>query len=313
VDFDLSPDQSTVVSAVQQITEQHRDLPIAAQYYMYGDVLDRQLEEAGYYGDVLGFGLDRVDAALVLEQVALSPFAVPAMASLIVAPAVFKLPPARPIALVASTTPGPIRFVNQARTALIDSGDKVLMLDLSSAFIEPIDTIFAYPFGRLERSELARATPLVDVDARAFRSAWRLGLTYEILGAMKSAHELTIGYVKQRTQFKRPIGSFQAVQHRLSEDTTHIAAVSCLAARAGWSGRADDIALAAAHAQKTAWQVIYNCHQFHGAMGLTLEYVLHHWTYRLKVLAGELGGSSAQARAATEALWADRPVHLEAS
>jgi hypothetical protein len=47
-------------------------------------------------------------------------------------------------------------------------------------------------------------------------------------------------------------------------------------------------------------------HQFTGAMGLTLEYPLHLWTYRLRALAGELGGASAQERHVAAATWPDR-------
>jgi hypothetical protein len=38
-------------------------------------------------------------------------------------------------------------------------------------------------------------------------------------------------------------------------------------------------------------------------MGLTLEFPLHHWTYRLRALVGELGGSSAQAIAVADSVW----------
>jgi hypothetical protein len=39
-------------------------------------------------------------------------------------------------------------------------------------------------------------------------------------------------------------------------------------------------------------------------MGLTIEFPLHLWSYRLRALAGELGGGSRQARAAALATWA---------
>jgi alkylation response protein AidB-like acyl-CoA dehydrogenase len=177
------------------------------------------------------------------------------------------------------------------------------MLDLTAIDVAELKTIFAYPYGRLVSVDQPGVTVLTGRAPAELRNAWRLGLTYEMLGAMRAALQLTVDHVKQRQQFKRPIGSFQAVQHRLSENVVHIESVSLLAARAAWSGETADIALAAAHAQKTAAQLIYDCHQFHGAMGLTLEYVLHHWTYRLKVLAGELGGASAQARAAAATIW----------
>jgi alkylation response protein AidB-like acyl-CoA dehydrogenase len=42
----------------------------------------------------------------------------------------------------------------------------------------------------------------------------RVGLAAEMLGVAEQAFELTIGYLKERVQFGRPIGSFQALQHR---------------------------------------------------------------------------------------------------
>jgi hypothetical protein len=305
LDLDLSSEQTLLLDAIKPLLEQHSRLPDPGEpvYFSYGDALDKDLADAGYYGDSDGFGLERSDAALVLEQVAQSPFAVPAMACLLVAPGLFAKPPPRPIALMRSLEPVPVRFLLQARTLLIAAEDEVLMLDLANVERVPVSTIFAYPYARLPTLLRSQAVKIEGASAGAFLDAWRLGLTCEMLGAMRAAHALTVDYVKQRVQFKRPIGAFQAVQHRLGEDATHIESVALLAARAAWSGQPGDIALAAAHAQKTAAQMIYDYHQFHGAIGLTLEYVLHHWTYRLKVLAGELGGSSAQARAAAQAIW----------
>jgi alkylation response protein AidB-like acyl-CoA dehydrogenase len=64
-----------------------------------------------------------------------------------------------------------------------------------------------------------------------------------------------------------------------------------------------DAALAAFHAQESARAVVYDFHQFLGAMGMTLEHPLHLWTYRLKALIGELGGRGSNALAAARALW----------
>ena len=66
---------------------------------------------------------------------------------------------------------------------------------------------------------------------------------------------------------------------------------------------ATDAALAALYVQQMIPEIVYDCHQFNGAMGMTLEHPLHLWTYRLKLLSGELGGSAGQARHAADALW----------
>ena len=49
--------------------------------------------------------------------------------------------------------------------------------------------------------------------------------------------------------------------------------------------------------------MVYDLHQFLGAMGITLEHPLHLWTDRLKALIGELGGRGANAVAAAGAIW----------
>lgn len=76
-----------------------------------------------------------------------------------------------------------------------------------------------------------------------------------------------------------------------------------LAAEAAGTLDAGDAALAALHAQESARLTVYDFHQFLGAMGMTLEHPLHLWTYRLKALAGELGGRGANALAAADAIW----------
>ena len=58
------------------------------------------------------------------------------------------------------------------------------------------------------------------------------------------------------------------------------------------------------YAQEVGARIVLDCQQMHGAMGCTLEYPLHFWTYRLKVLQGELGGFLAQAESAADLLWA---------
>lgn len=53
--------------------------------------------------------------------------------------------------------------------------------------------------------------------------------------------------------------------------------------------------MAALYVQQMIPEIVYDCHQFNGAMGMTLECPLHFWTYRLKALQGELGCAGSQA------------------
>ena len=133
-----------------------------------------------------------------------------------------------------------------------------------------------------------------------------LGLALEIYGALDSALKQTVKHVTDRRQFGRPLGSFQAIQHRLAMDATAVEACRWLAMRAAHSGSAADAAMAAGYAQQAVKTVAYDLHQFSGAMGLALEYPLHLFTYRAKLLQSELGGFRSQFAAAADAIWPPR-------
>jgi alkylation response protein AidB-like acyl-CoA dehydrogenase len=170
--------------------------------------------------------------------------------------------------------------------------------------VEPLDSILAYPLGRFrQKPDLGKGRRLGAAARAKLQQWWRVGLTAESYGAMQSALDFTVEYVTQRRLFGRQLGSFQAVQHRLAKAAELTQGIRWLALRAAWSRDPGEAAMAATYAQTAIPQVAYDLHQFNGAMGLTLEHPLHYWTYRLKTLQGELGGSGAQALATADALW----------
>ena len=79
-----------------------------------------------------------------------------------------------------------------------------------------------------------------------------------------------------------------------------------LALRAACSDSDADAATPRLHAQQAMRKVITDCHQFTGAMGLTLEFPLHLWTYRLKFPQGEAGGVPQRARRLARSVWAEQ-------
>jgi len=112
-----------------------------------------------------------------------------------------------------------------------------------------------------------------------------LGRAALIVGALERTMELTLDYARQRTQFGRPIGEFQAVQQLLASLAGAVAAASAITAaaargvEAGTGGallEAARIRLADAVDTVTA-----HAHQIHGAMGITREYALQRYTRRL--------------------------------
>jgi hypothetical protein len=89
-------------------------------------------------------------------------------------------------------------------------------------------------------------------------------------------------YLTQREQFGRPIGSFQAVQHRLADCAVQIEGARWLAYEAAAQGApAEGAACAAGFALAVAGRVHRETHQLSGAIGYTTEHDLHVWSLRL--------------------------------
>ena len=111
--------------------------------------------------------------------------------------------------------------------------------------------------------------------------------------------ETTLSYVKARQQFGRPVGSFQAVKHRLAD--AHVAVEAARAATwyAAYALAHDlpDAALAASVAKAEAGEAeaLANAAalQLHGGIGFTWEHDLHFWLKRGKALEQAYGSSSA--------------------
>jgi alkylation response protein AidB-like acyl-CoA dehydrogenase len=135
----------------------------------------------------------------------------------------------------------------------------------------------------------------------------RTSLAIEWAGAARAAVDFIIEYVKQREIFGRPEGTFQAVQHRLAQCHQIAEGARWLAFRAAWSGSEEDADLAACYAQQQTSRVMFDLHQFNGAMGVTTENSLHFWTYRLRALQSELGGSTSAALALCDRYWGAAP------
>jgi alkylation response protein AidB-like acyl-CoA dehydrogenase len=102
----------------------------------------------------------------------------------------------------------------------------------------------------------------------------------QLLAFAQQALDLTVGYVRDRVQFGRPLGSFQAVQQQVADMASAVEATRYLTYEAVWkvdhgTATAADLATAKAAASRTAVSVTLTAHQLHGGMGMTEEYPLH--------------------------------------
>jgi alkylation response protein AidB-like acyl-CoA dehydrogenase len=106
-------------------------------------------------------------------------------------------------------------------------------------------------------------------------------LCAEMLGAADVVLAMTVQYAKDRVQFGRPIGSFQAVKHRCADMLVDVEGMRSAAYYAAWAvGAGDPDASAAASAAKVwcsdaARRVMASGLQVHGGIGFTWEHDLH--------------------------------------
>lgn len=312
MDFDFTSDQAALVDAVTSVVNHHAELRTGAtlrpMYYSYNESLDRDLKDNGFFDIVREEGLGPLEAAMMIAEVARSPHAVETVGSALVAPLLWPaLTLPRPMAIARSEDlTRAVRFLDRARTVLIDAGDRIVALPIGPDDVEEVTSIYAYPMGRFRTApDLSKGEVLTGAAVEEFRRLWRVGLTLEIAGALRSAVHFTVGYVKERHIFGRPLGSFQAVQHRLAIDVPHAEGAYWTGLRAAWSGSPIDAATALLHAQGAITQVIFDTHQFNGALGFTLEHSLHFWTQRLRALNAEMGGVHTQGQVVADLAWGD--------
>jgi hypothetical protein len=294
VDFTLTSDQDALVSAIDKLATQFESKPTDFHgFALVGQDLERELDEGQYFDIALIPELGPLCAAMAVERLARLPFTVEIALSMLVRP---QLSVERPLAVIEHGRPG--RFVAAAKTILVIDGDGIGIAHPQSDALEPVESLFAYPMGRLKPG--VPVTPLASDAAENVRKWLRIALAAEASGLLHAAIASTVEHLSLRKQFGRPLGTFQALRHRMSECTVLAGGVRWLALKAAWTADAGDAALAALHAQESATRVVYDVHQMFAAMGMTLEHPLHLWTYRLKALLSELGGRAGQANAVAE-------------
>lgn len=297
MDLTLNEDQLAVEGAIDKLAGQFTTSPVDFHgFTLVSDELDKELEEGGYFEIAVVPEMGALSAAVSVERLARLPYTAEVALSMLVRPHL-DIELLRPFAVIENGRPG--RFVASAKTLIIIDGESVGIAHPEPADAEAMpDSLFAYPMGRLVCSPDVKQLP---AEQAATVKTWlRVALASEMAGLMQAALDATVEHVSVRKQFGRPLGTFQALRHRLSECAVLTGGVRWLALKAACTGDAGDAALAALLAQDSATRLIYDVHQMSGAMGMTLEMDLHLWTYRMKALLSELGGRGAQANVVAE-------------
>ena len=115
-----------------------------------------------------------------------------------------------------------------------------------------------------------------------------MALAAELTGVAQRTMEMAVEYARDRKQFGRPIGSYQAVSHRCAQMLLETEGARSASYYAAWTADAETESLPAAasmakaYASDAAWRVAASSLQVHGGIGFTWEHDLHFFLKRAK-------------------------------
>jgi len=316
MNFDFNDEQREIKSTAHEFLasrfkpEKVRELAEAES--PYDDTLWREMCELGWLGITIseehgGQGLGMVELVILQEELgyalAPSPFISNAVAGLLIQDAGSDDQKARWLPGIASgeargaaaLTPEEEPIVGAAGGAavlVLNDGEGGRLIEAASASLERldlVDTTRAY-----YRVSSEGGDPLAGDVAPAVDKAM-VALAAEQVGIAQRALDMAVAYAKEREQFGRPIGAYQAVSHRLAGMLWDTEEARSLTYFAAWAADAepDGLPLAAsmakARASDAATSVTNAALQVFGGIGFTWEHDLHFFLKRATVGAQMLG------------------------
>lgn len=309
MDFELSEDQEALVDGVRAVLEGR--FAIADVRAMIDDGLDRtrwaELGETGVFSltlpeDAGGVGLGWADAVLVFEQLGRSLVPGPVVATAVSAGLVDGAAAGGSVVGVIERLSGDalVEHATNLDQLVIYDDDGLWLVDAASLDVEPatrpLDPLT--PVGRL-RSALPQGERIGDAAASMDFQRRGAVLTSALqLGLAGGATDLAVAYAKEREQFGRPIGSFQAVKHLCADMLGRLEVCRAAVYMAGVA--LDDpvvadpdraLSVARILADHTSSANGKDCVQVHGGMGYTWEVDAHLYLKRAWVLEPTFGSA----------------------
>jgi acyl-CoA dehydrogenase len=180
-----------------------------------------------------------------------------------------------------------VTYGRVASWVLVGVGTTCLLLPVDAATVTPavaaLDATLVWP------SSAYSVAPVVSATGVDMRTMQACVLSAQLAGALTSVFTRTLQYANDRTQFGRPIGKFQAIQHQLSVISEHVFAAR-MAAQIGCSTGRLRVAIGKSRTGEAALEVTALSHSIHGAIGFTAEFDLQMFTRRLHAWR-QAGGS----------------------
>jgi alkylation response protein AidB-like acyl-CoA dehydrogenase len=320
VDFELSRDQQALRDAAADLLAGRSPMPVVRSAVDRGGqpnaALWRAMLDQGWCGLAVpeklgGVGLGWVEAAVVLEQVGAHVAPAPVLGQMVALDALADTawgPPlisGEAVAACAARLDEPCVDAPAAHLVVVPEDDRLMAIDLRDRrpAAEPAMDV-TRQVGWLRSAALADAPRLeVGGAAEVARHLDVAAVAYaaELLGVARRVLDLTVAYAKDRVQFARPIGSFQAVKHRCADMLVDVEGMRSAVYWAAWTlgnvDAADDERAIAASTAKSwcsdaASRVLASALQVHGGIGFTWDHDLHLYLKRAHLDAVAFGDAT---------------------
>ena len=316
MNFDLNDEQQEIKRTAHEFLaarfkpEKVRELADADSY---DDSLWKEISELGWPGIAIaeedgGQGLGMIELVVLLEEsgyaCAPSPLLGTAGAALVISAAGSDEQRSEWLPKLASGEAiGAFGGFSDGESTIfcdLPRADVVVTFDGEGALLAPASEVDFEPFKAIDStrsyglvSEATGERLPGDVDAGRDRLA--IAIAAELTGIAQRALEMAVDYARERQQFGRPIGSYQAVSHRCAAMLLATEESRSLTYYAAWTADAEPeslpmaAAMAGARSADAGWEVPSSALQVLGGIGFTWEHDLQFWLKRGRVAGRMLG------------------------
>jgi len=207
----------------------------------------------------------------------------------------------------------PVQDAQVADHVLVTASDGTQMVvptDASGVSVEPLgahDITRRYARIRFDGVEVAESAVVTNPDLDRQLALTLAMQCADTVGATDVAYNVTLQYVKDRKSFGRPIGSYQALKHRLADmllwlESSKAATVAAVNAVQTDRDALETARVAKAYVAGRCPAIIRDCMHMHGGIGFTWEHDIHLYLRRVDMNAKLHGGVDEQLDALAPAI-----------
>jgi alkylation response protein AidB-like acyl-CoA dehydrogenase len=321
VDFELSDDQVALRDAARELLGARSSPDRVRAVVDAGGGWDAELWKAmvdqGWTGIAVpeaagGLGLGTVKLAILLEEVGAHLAPAPVLAQTLALWGLIEAGDDRADAVLAGEVlacvgwpsapgcPEPVLYAPSAELAVLPREDELVAVDLRERRPRREPAMDRTRELGWLAADGSGPSAIVGGPAAvaAFLDRGATGHAAELLGAASRALAMTVQYAKDRVQFGRPIGSFQAVKHRCADMLVDVEGMRSAVYWAAWCIGAGHPDASVAASTAKAWcsdagrRVMASALQVHGGIGFTWEHDVHLYLKRAQLDAVSFGDAT---------------------